>query len=173
MKTFRYILLLILSLPAATLMQAQLTPMPDSLIEKEAIKALYFEDTKLSSSNTFGFSYINHAKNEGSVSFFIEYRHSHNKAIMDDEFIEQWYFMMPAGTKKSFEINCGVPNSLKTNVVTYCKLCYCVDAGCHPADGDWGIKGRKKGKKWRIEISHGSKIYNFSAVREKFENFPK
>lgn len=170
MKRFRYILLLILSLPAATLIQAQLTPMPDSLIEKEAIKALYFEDTKLSTSNTFGFSYINHAKNEGSVSFFIEYRHSHNKAIMDDEFIEQWYFMMPAGSKKNFEITGA---ALKANEVNYCKLCYCVDAGCHPAASDWIIRGRKKGKKWRIEISRGEKTYNFSAIREKFENFPK
>jgi len=170
MKTLRYILFMLLSVTAGIKAQAQLTPMPDSLIEKEAVKALYFEDTKLSASNTFGFSYINHTQNEGSVSFFIEYRHAHNKAIMDDEFIEQWYFMMPAGTKKSFEIVCG---SLETNVVTYCKLCYCVDAGCHPADGDWGIKGRRKGKKMAYRDQSRLKKLYFHCHPRKIREFSK
>lgn len=171
MRTLRYSMLLLLLLLPALYTQAQLTPMPDSLIAKAEIKALYFENTRLSTSNTFGFSYIVHTQSAGAVSFFIEYRHSHNKAIMDDEFIEQWYFMMPAGTRKKFELSGA--EALKANEANYCKLCYCVDAGCHPAADDWIISGRKKGKKWQINIRRGEKTYTFTAIREKFENFPK
>lgn len=134
-------------------------------------KVEYYPNTSISLKDVYGHAYITPAQQKGITTFYVQYTHGHNKAIMDDEFTELWYFMIPATAKKSFILT---GDNLALSNAVYCKLCYCMDAGCKPAAKDWVISGKKKCKKWIITLKKGEDInYTFTAKPEVFEKFPK
>src|SRR5690606_21620292 len=143
----------------------------DTMMAEPIIKANYYNNTELELANVFGFAHVTPKVKKNSTSFYIQYSHAHHKGIADDERTELWYFMIPAKPKKSFSIT---GDQIKANKVVYCKLCYCIDAGCKPAQADWVISGKKKGKKWNIKITSPENTnYTFTATPDSFENFPK
>jgi hypothetical protein len=161
------ILLFVFSILIGFVAQAQ----KDSMIVEEKRDARYFQNTGIVVKNVFGQAHISPTATPGTQSVFIQFSHSHHLGIADDEFTEQWFFMIPAGAKKSFLIT---EADLEKQQVVYCKLCYCLNAGCHKASGKWEISGKKKCKKWEIRIKYGEDInYSFSVKPDSIENFPK
>lgn len=143
----------------------------DTNIVDKKIQANYYANTAIELSNVVGFAYVTPKKKDGSTSFYIQYNHAHHLGIMDDEKTEIWYFMIPEGSKKRFEIT---GEQISKNNVVYCELCYCIQAGCKPAQSDWIISGKKKCKKWLIQIKRGDTVsHEFTATPEEFEKFPK